>query len=155
MFYFFSFIMVYEINPKDFRPDIEVSICFLECRDEILLILRGSEEEDKLYAGMWNAAGGKLDNGETPLEAVVREVKEETGLTLPPGKFKHFRSYNMRYPEFDFTNHVFRTRFLEKPITRVETKSHREHIWVTPRRALYRRLVPLESAVIRDIYGVF
>ena len=147
--------MTYQINPRNFKPDMEISICFLECGDEILLILRGSEKNEKLYANMWNAPGGKLDPGEPPLHAVVREIREETGILLPEDAFIYFRTYNMRYPEFDFRNHVFRARLPEKPRTMVEESSHRRHEWVTPRRALYRRLAPLERVVITDVYGVF
>jgi 8-oxo-dGTP diphosphatase len=32
----------------------------------------------------WDAPGGKLESGETPIQAAVRELKEETGLTVDP-----------------------------------------------------------------------
>jgi 8-oxo-dGTP pyrophosphatase MutT (NUDIX family) len=34
--------------------------------------------------GMWALVGGKPDNGETPVETVIREVKEELGLDFEP-----------------------------------------------------------------------
>eukprot|EP01049_Picozoa_sp_SAG25_P006275 SAG25_NODE_465_length_7765_cov_162.049048_2_plen_190_part_00 len=34
----------------------------------------------------WDAPGGKLESGETPIQAAVRELKEETGLTVDPAK---------------------------------------------------------------------
>ncbi|GEQ69279.1 hypothetical protein JCM33374_g2950 [Metschnikowia sp. JCM 33374] len=35
------------------------------------------------WMGRWNGVGGKLDEGETPHECIVRETMEETGLLLP------------------------------------------------------------------------
>ncbi len=35
-------------------------------------------------AGLWNGIGGKLEPGEDPYSACVREVREETGLTIEP-----------------------------------------------------------------------
>jgi 8-oxo-dGTP diphosphatase len=36
---------------------------------------------------MWGMPGGKVDPGETPLQAVVREISEEVGLQLDPAHF--------------------------------------------------------------------
>lgn len=52
-------------------------VCFIVKEDKILLIhkLRG------LGKGKINGPGGKIEEGETPLEAAIRETQEEVGLT--------------------------------------------------------------------------
>ncbi len=44
--------------------------------DELLLVRRGREPA----AGEWSVPGGRVEPGETLMEAVVREMHEETGL---------------------------------------------------------------------------
>ena len=48
----------------------------------LLLIKRGHEPE----AGRWSLPGGRVEPGETDHEALVREVREETGLLVTPGR---------------------------------------------------------------------
>jgi 8-oxo-dGTP diphosphatase len=43
-----------------------------------------------LYQGMWCLPGGHIQRGETMREAVIREVKEETGLDFDPRLFSCF-----------------------------------------------------------------
>jgi 8-oxo-dGTP diphosphatase len=43
-----------------------------------------------LYQGMWCLPGGHIHRGETMREAVIREVKEETGLDFDPQLFSCF-----------------------------------------------------------------
>jgi 8-oxo-dGTP diphosphatase len=53
-------------------------------RDEkgrLLLIKRGHEPG----AGLWSLPGGRIEPGETDAEALVREMREETGLEVEPG----------------------------------------------------------------------
>ena len=47
----------------------------------LLLIKRGHEPE----AGKWSLPGGRIEPGETDAQALVREMREETGLTVLPG----------------------------------------------------------------------
>ncbi len=42
--------------------------------------------------GKWNGPGGKMDKGETPKQCMIREAKEETGLTML-NPFYHGRLY--------------------------------------------------------------
>jgi 8-oxo-dGTP diphosphatase len=53
-------------------------LCFLE-RDGHFLLLHRRRPPN---AGMWNAIGGKLEPGEDPFTACVREVREESGLAI-------------------------------------------------------------------------
>lgn len=48
-------------------------------------VLLGRRADDDHYAaGRWSLFGGKVDDGETPMQAVIREMKEETGLDFIP-----------------------------------------------------------------------
>jgi 8-oxo-dGTP diphosphatase len=45
-------------------------------------VLLGQRPEGKPYAGYWEFPGGKVDPGETIAQALVREFREELGLTV-------------------------------------------------------------------------
>ena len=47
----------------------------------LLLIKRGHAPG----AGLWSLPGGRIEPGETDTEALVREMREETGLVIDPG----------------------------------------------------------------------
>ena len=55
-----------------------VSIWVVNDHGEILLTLRAPEK--KSWAGYWENSGGAVQAGETPLQAAVRELQEETGI---------------------------------------------------------------------------
>ena len=48
----------------------------------LLLIKRGHEPG----AGLWSLPGGRIEPGETDAEALVREIREETGLMIEAGQ---------------------------------------------------------------------
>ena len=52
--------------------------------DGSVLLARRAHEPD---AGLWDAPGGFLEEGEDPLDGIRRELLEETGLTVEPGAF--------------------------------------------------------------------
>ena len=63
-------------------PRLAVSCCVVRARS-VLLVNRGRPPA----AGRWAFPGGTVDLGEPMLDAVVREVREETGLRIGPPRF--------------------------------------------------------------------
>ena len=62
------------------RPIIAVAALIINQNKEIVLIRRGVEPGK----GLWSIPGGAVELGETLIEALKREVKEETGLLIDP-----------------------------------------------------------------------
>lgn len=59
----------------------ETTLCYLEQDGKYLMLYRNKKPQDP-NAGKWIGVGGRLEEGETPQECLVREVREETGLKL-------------------------------------------------------------------------
>jgi len=63
-------------------------------KDDKVLVAHRAADDDFLPC-YWELVGGGVEPGETPEDAVVREVKEETGLAVSPVK---------RYYDYSFVN---------------------------------------------------
>lgn len=66
---------------------INTTLCYIEKADQYLMLHRTKKEND-LNEGKWIGVGGKFEKDETPEECLLREVKEETGLTLTEYKLR-------------------------------------------------------------------
>ena len=65
------------------RINPSLTLCFLRYGDEILMLHRRFPPNQ----GLWNGVGGHIEPGETPQQAVIREVMEETGYQLEEACF--------------------------------------------------------------------
>jgi 8-oxo-dGTP diphosphatase len=81
-------------------------------RDIILLTKRNVAP----FKGQWCLPGGHIDDYETAEEAVVREVREETGLIFSSPVFLHY--FNEVFPEYNF--HAVALAFYGKGIGSIE-----------------------------------
>lgn len=54
------------------------TLCFLEAAGKVLMMKRRKSPN----FGQWTAPGGKIEFDESPEDCVIREMKEETGLTI-------------------------------------------------------------------------
>ena len=59
----------------------ETTLCYIEKNDCYLMLHRTKKENDA-NKGKWIGIGGKLEEGESPRECVVREIFEETSLKV-------------------------------------------------------------------------
>lgn len=57
------------------------TLCYIK-KDNKTLMLHRVKKENDIHEGKWIGLGGKVENGESPEECIVREVKEESGLDI-------------------------------------------------------------------------
>jgi 8-oxo-dGTP diphosphatase len=63
------------------------TLCYIE-KDGSYLMLHRVKKKHDLNHDKWVGVGGKFEQDETPEECLLREVKEETGLTLTKYRFR-------------------------------------------------------------------
>lgn len=68
------------------------TLCYIEKDDSYLMLHRVKKENDENH-DKWIGVGGKFEAGESPEECLLREVKEETGLTLTKYSFRGFVTF--------------------------------------------------------------
>ena len=75
------------------------TLCYIY-NDRQTLMLHRIKKENDIHEGKWNGLGGKLESGESPDECVIREVYEESGLTINNPTLRGI----MTFPKFDDIN---------------------------------------------------
>jgi 8-oxo-dGTP diphosphatase len=76
-------IIEYEASlntPIEKTKIVEVAAAVLQRPDGSFLLAQ--RPSDKIWAGYWEFPGGKIESGETPHHALVRELREELGITV-------------------------------------------------------------------------
>ncbi|MBO4451844.1 MAG: (deoxy)nucleoside triphosphate pyrophosphohydrolase [Bacteroidaceae bacterium] len=80
---------------------IEVVAAIIQKEDRIFATQRGYGE----WKDWWEFPGGKMEAGETPVEALKREIREELSTEISVDEF--FRTVEYDYPAFHLTLHCY------------------------------------------------
>lgn len=112
-------------------------------------VLVGQRPEGSALAGTWEFPGGKIELGESPEEALARELKEELGIDaeIGPLKFAAAHTYGKTGILFLF----FEVKYWKGA---VKTQQHFELRWVTPKELRSLELPEANSKFLDQIMGV-
>ena len=87
-------------------------------KDNKALIVKRSKNEN-IYPEYWELPSGKVDYGEDPNEAVIREVEEETGIKVIPIKPLNITHFSFEKPEI---RHNVQVNYLVEAVDKTEIK---------------------------------
>ena len=102
---------------------IEVVAAIIQKDQKIFATQRGYGE----FKDGWEFPGGKMEAGETPRQALVREIKEELDTEIEVGELVDIVEYD--YPQFHLTMHCFLCRIKSGELV---LKEHEAAKWLAP-----------------------
>ena len=116
-----------------------------------------SEEEDKIFAtargygefkGWWEFPGGKIEKGETPQEALVREIREELTATIKVYDLIYTIEYD--YPDFHLSMDCFWAEVTEGRLVLKEAEAAK---WLTKKELDSVNWLPADLELVEKIKG--
>lgn len=121
---------------------IEVVAAVIVRDDKIFATQRGYGE----FKGGWEFPGGKMEPGETPQEALHREIQEELETEIKVGDFITTVEYD--YPNFHLTMHCFTCSIISGNLTLLE---HEDARWLSKDELNSVQWLPADIEVVKKI----
>ncbi|HRN87745.1 MAG TPA: 8-oxo-dGTP diphosphatase MutT [Hyphomicrobium sp.] len=116
-------------------------------------VLLSKRPEGKQLAGLWEFPGGKVDPGETPEEALIRELDEELGIEVCDTCLAPFTFASHAYREFHLLMPLFLCRNWQGDVI---PREGQEIAWVRAKRLADYPMPPADAPLVpwlRDLLG--
>ena len=98
------------------------------------------------FAGGWEFPGGKMETGEMPQDALVREIKEELDAEITVGEL--FETVEYDYPTFHLTMHCFFCELVSEHVVLLE---HEAAKWLSPEELDSVDWLPADLGLIESL----
>lgn len=98
-------------GPKTEKISLQVAVAVIQKDGKVFIQRR---PHSGLMGGLWEFPGGKIEEGEKPLRAIRREIKEELNLTLK--NIKAFTEIKHAYTRFKVQLHCFTADYQKGPL---------------------------------------
>jgi len=114
-------------------------------------VLLAQRPEGKAMAGLWEFPGGKVDAGETPEGALIRELAEELGIDVAASCLAPFTFASHAYPDF----HLLMPLYLCRKWKGIVVPQEGQRLaWVRPAKLADYAMPPADKplvAMLRDL----
>ena len=104
-----------------------ITKAIIEFNNKYLLLEKIKDDISDKNKGKWEVPGGKIEENESPEQAILREIKEETGLNCEI--IKELPLLELKKETFQSKCHVFLIKTTSNKV--ILSKEHSEFIWVT------------------------
>lgn len=123
---------------------LEVSAAVLQRPDNTFLLAQ--RPPDKIWAGYWEFPGGKIEPGETPYHALVRELQEELGITVQT-------AYPWLTRVFTYPHATVRLNFFRVTAWSGELHPHegQQFSWQHPTQVTVSPVLPANTPILRAL----
>ena len=123
-----------------------VAACALIDTDGRVLIAQ--RPEGKSMAGLWEFPGGKVDPGERPEDALIRELKEELGIVVKEACLAPLTFASHTYEDFHLLMPLYVCRRWEGTVT---PREGQKLAWVRPNRLRDYPMPPADIPLISHL----
>ena len=130
---------------EDQRKRIEVVAAIIIDKGKVFATQRGYGE----FKDGWEFPGGKMEQGETPQQALMREIKEELETEIEVGELLETVEYN--YPNFHLTMHCFLCTIKSGNLV---LKEHEASKWLTKETLDSVDWLPADKGLIEKIKAI-
>ncbi len=128
---------------------VEVSAGILVNNDQILCLQRGRGKYEYV-SYKYEFPGGKLEQDESPVAALRRELVEEMHLNIEESDCGHFMTVEHQYPDFHLTMHAFVCNLDSRDFDLVE---HIAYQWLSPERLDELDWAKADWPIVNEIMG--
>ena len=95
--------------------------------DEKILCMQRSQGKHEYVSCKYEFPGGKIELGESHVNALMRELKEEMNIEVIIVEDDHYLTVNHEYPDFSITMYSYICRVATENFVR---KEHINHVWL-------------------------